>query len=120
MFVKWNKICSNQDSATSVNLLFIIYKVMKYRKIFIKNSAYFKKASFHSRENIKSCVSPELCHKPYLLGIHVGIQKVLSEGATLTTFYYGFKYHQKQADDGPTLNAGLVALSFPGDPDQYC
>ena len=32
---------------------FIIYKVMKYRKIFIKYNAYFKKAVFHSRENIK-------------------------------------------------------------------
>ena len=25
-----------------------------------------------------------------------------------------------RADDGPTLNAGLVALYFLGDPDQYC
>ena len=25
-----------------------------------------------------------------------------------------------RADDGPTLNAGLVALWFLGDPDQYC
>ena len=25
-----------------------------------------------------------------------------------------------RADDGPTLNAGLVALWFPWDPDQYC
>ena len=35
---------------------FIIYKVMKYRKILIKYNAYFKKAVFHSRENIKSCI----------------------------------------------------------------
>ena len=25
-----------------------------------------------------------------------------------------------RADDGPTLIAGLVALLFSGDPDQYC
>ena len=25
-----------------------------------------------------------------------------------------------RGDDGPTLNAGLVALCFSGDPDQYC
>ena len=36
--------------------VFIIYKVMKYRKILIKYNAYFKKAVFHSRENIKSCI----------------------------------------------------------------
>ena len=36
---------------------FIIYKVMKYRKILIKYNAYFKKAVFHSRENIESCIS---------------------------------------------------------------
>ena len=36
--------------------IFIIYKVMKYRKICIKYNAYFKKAVFHSRENIKSCI----------------------------------------------------------------
>ena len=35
---------------------FIICKVMKYRKILIKYNAYFKKAVFHSRENIKSCI----------------------------------------------------------------
>ena len=32
---------------------FIIYKVMKYQKILIRYNAYFKKAVFHSRENIK-------------------------------------------------------------------
>ena len=37
--------------------LFIIYKVMKYRKILIKYNAYFKKAVFHRGENIKSCIS---------------------------------------------------------------
>ena len=37
-------------------LLFIIYKVMKYRKILIKYNAYFQKAVFHSCENIKSCI----------------------------------------------------------------
>ena len=36
--------------------IFIIYKEMKYRKILIKYNAYFKKAVFHSRENIKSCI----------------------------------------------------------------
>ena len=35
---------------------FIIYKVMKYKKICIKYNAYFKKAVFHSRENMKSCI----------------------------------------------------------------
>ena len=29
---------------------------MKYRKLLIKYNAYFKKAVFHSRENIKSCI----------------------------------------------------------------
>ena len=33
--------------------VFIIYKVMKYRKILSKYNAYFWKAVFHSRENIK-------------------------------------------------------------------
>ena len=37
-------------------IFFIIYKVMKYRKILIKYNAYFKKAVFHSRENIKGCI----------------------------------------------------------------
>ena len=36
--------------------LFIIYRLMKYRKTLIKHNAYFKKADFHSRENI-SCIS---------------------------------------------------------------
>ena len=36
--------------------LFIIYEQMKYRKTLIKQNAYFKKADFHSRENI-SCIS---------------------------------------------------------------
>ena len=36
---------------------FIIYKVIKYRKILIKYNAYLKNAVFHSRENIKSCIS---------------------------------------------------------------
>ena len=35
---------------------FIIYKVMKYRKILIKYNAYLKKAVFHSSEDIKSCI----------------------------------------------------------------
>ena len=33
---------------------------------------------------------------------------------------YGSMAFRWRADDGPTLNAGLVAFSFPGDPDQYC
>ena len=63
------------------------------------------------------------------------IQKVLSEGAQLRHLFKlmregGSKYHYKQAiigspakhcaDDGPTLNSGLVALRFSGDPYQYC
>ena len=43
-------------SKTNVIVCFIIYKVMKYRKILIKYNAYFQKAVFHSRENIKSCI----------------------------------------------------------------
>ena len=35
---------------SNIILVFIIYKVMKYRKICIKYNAYFKKAVFHSRE----------------------------------------------------------------------
>ena len=31
--------------------------IMKYRKILFKYNAYFKKVVFHSRENIKSCIS---------------------------------------------------------------
>ena len=30
---------------------------MKYRKLLIKYNAYFKKAVFHSHENIKSCIA---------------------------------------------------------------
>ena len=70
------------------------------------------------------------------------IQKVLSEGAnsaTLTTFFFFFRGERIQislkaghhrpgskmalhwhADDGPTLNAGLVALRISGDLVQYC
>ena len=45
------------DSVSRIEISpFIIYKVMKYRKILIKYNAYFKKAVFHSRENIKSCI----------------------------------------------------------------
>ena len=40
----------------SVIAKFIINKVMKYRKILIKYNAYLKKAVFHNRENIKSCI----------------------------------------------------------------
>ena len=40
----------------SILFWFIIYKVMKYIKILIIYNAYFKKAVFHSRENIKSCI----------------------------------------------------------------
>ena len=47
---------------------FIIYKVIKYRKIFIKNNAYFKKAVFHSLENIKSCISQPWKYKLYFMG----------------------------------------------------
>ena len=47
----------NKFSNTGARILdFIIYKVMKYRKILIKYNAYFQKAVFHSRENIKSCI----------------------------------------------------------------
>ena len=53
----------------------------------------------------------------------------------MITFFFVFKriqlpllmgYHRPasqnswRADDGPTLNAGLVALRFSGVPDQYC
>ena len=67
------------------------------------------------------------------------VQKVLSEGSHSNKFLFacccvfcfflfvfflmrggGSKYHYKWADDGPTLNSGLVALCFPKDPDQYC
>ena len=61
---------------------------------------------------------------------HVRIQKVLSEGVQIWQHFFswwgevGSKYHYKRgiigqpaafrwrADDGPTLNAGLIALSF--------
>ena len=38
-------------------LLFIIYKVMKYRKIKIKYNVYLKKKLYFTCENIKSCIS---------------------------------------------------------------
>ena len=43
--VGWSVVCD-----------FIIYKVMKYRKILINYNAYFKKAVFHSCENIKNWI----------------------------------------------------------------
>ena len=52
--VKLN-LLNREKSLTSLTF-FIIYKVMKYRKILIKYNAYFQKAVFHSRENIKSCI----------------------------------------------------------------
>ena len=67
---------------------------------------------------------------------HARIQKVLSEGVQLWQVFLwgegGSKCPYKQAiigpparrilnaDDGPTLNAGLVALGFLFDKDQYC
>ena len=49
-------VCKNNTSVTFCISFFIIYKVMKYRKLCIKYNAYFKKAVFHSCENIKSCI----------------------------------------------------------------
>ena len=45
------------DTAISRIYVFIIYKVMKYNEIVIKYNAYFKNAIFHSRENIRDCIS---------------------------------------------------------------
>ena len=45
-----------QKGPLQLRLVIIIYKVMKYIKILIIYNAYFKKAVFHSRENIKSCI----------------------------------------------------------------
>ena len=51
------KLKLSYDVASGSEIMpFIIYKVIKYRKILIKYNAYFKKAVFHSRENIKSCI----------------------------------------------------------------
>ena len=61
------------------------------------------------------------CHN-YITG-HARIQKVLSEGVQLwRVFFRFFSWWGEgwRADGGPILNAGLVALWFPGDPDQYC
>ena len=41
---------------------------MKYRKICVKYNAYFKKAVFHSRENIKSCIFTAVKYKLYFTG----------------------------------------------------
>ena len=83
-----------------------------------------------------------------LHAFHARIKKVLSEGVKTHTFFFYFNYflvlmrgeripiqlkagHHRpaakrgmafrwRADDGLTLNAGLVALWFSGDLDQYC
>ena len=47
---------SKYSSSDRVSTYFIIFKVMKYRKILIKYNAYLKKAVFHGRENIKKVV----------------------------------------------------------------
>ena len=54
------KVCRGQTRfilimSSHQDVKFIIYKVMKYKKILIKYNAYLKKAVFYSRENIKSC-----------------------------------------------------------------
>ena len=68
------------------------------------------------------------------MSTHAQIQKVLSEGVQLcnsdNAFFFLFRGERIQiplkmafrwrADDGPTLNAGLVALRISGDPVQYC
>ena len=66
---------------------------MKYRKICIKYNAYFKKAVFHSRENIKSCISQSWKYKLYFHGwnwmssaFSVGFLEPTSEFQTPVTF----------------------------------
>ena len=66
LFTKQNISGLNMARVNSEIIAFIIYKVMKYRKIFIRYNAYFKKAVFHSRENIKSCILQPWEYKLYL------------------------------------------------------
>ena len=55
--LKFYFVLGNKSDRDEIKMWhFIIYKVMKYRKILIEYNAYFKKAVFHSRENIKSCI----------------------------------------------------------------
>ena len=67
-----------------------------------------------------------------------GSRKIVREGPTLITVFFLVDVGRKEpntiisrpssarqrntinVDDGPTFNAGLVALHFSGDPDQYC
>ena len=46
---------------------------MKYRKILTKYNAYFKKAVFHSRENIKSCISQPWKYKLYFTAVKLDV-----------------------------------------------
>ena len=50
------------------------------------------------------------------------IQNILSEGVVREDRNATKMKHHRNAtvDNGPPLNAGLVALRFLGDPDQYC
>ena len=58
--------------------------------------------------------------------MHARIQNILPEGVVRedrnATKNGPPSAHQRNAidDNGPPLNAGLVALRFLGDPDQYC
>ena len=56
-FITFCKEFNKFNNTIAQILDLIIYKVMKYRKICIKYNVYFKEAVFHSRENIKSCIS---------------------------------------------------------------
>ena len=73
--------------------------------------------------SVDSLISIEPVHTHCM---HARIQNILSEGVVRedrnATKNGPPSAHQRNAivDNGPPLNAGLVALWFLGDPDQYC
>ena len=73
--------------------------------------------------SVDSLISIEPVHT---LCMHARIQNILSEGVVredlIATKNGPSSAHQRNAivDNGPPLNAGLAALRFLEDPDQYC
>ena len=78
--------------------------------------------------SVDSLISIEQVHTHCM---HARIQKMLSEGVVRENVTKNGppSTHQQNAiemafcwhvDNGPPLNAGLVALRLLGDPDQYC
>ena len=65
----------------------------------------------------EACADPDV----FVRGVQLFVEFLVDEGRKdRNTSISGPSSARQRADDGPTLNDGLVALWFSGDPDQYC